>query len=267
MKSSWQMCVSCERYRTAIVRHDCVPTLAPTRPSDNWQHRLFYRTPTAPSSHTTPLLVGSTVCFTSEDVIWDLWYRARGIDKSMLALPAQWEVSPRIGLIQVPRCTAARRRKPKCASQKEACLFCANSGCRGTQCDPIATALSRSRQEPSPSGRTGSCRRAIHTPCQSRQCWDRSSWPTRALPHRRHICSTKVGPGPHISQSRRRRSQTWACWIARQSRKMFRAKPMPELMSPVWEPRIKAMPQLINLTMQPRSVSGFDLEWPCGPKA
>jgi hypothetical protein len=68
MKSSWQMCVSCERYRTAIVRHDCVPTLAPTRPSDNWQHRLFYRTPTAPSSHTTPLLVGSTVCFTSEDV-------------------------------------------------------------------------------------------------------------------------------------------------------------------------------------------------------
>jgi hypothetical protein len=67
--------------------------------------------------------------------------------------------------------------------------------------------------------------------------------------------------------ARRKRAKTWARWIARQSRKMFRAKPMPELMSPVWESRLRAMPQLINLTVQPRRVSGFDLEWPCSPKA
>src|SRR5271170_647640 len=71
-----------------------------------------------------PPLVGSTVCFASENVIWDLWYRARAIDISMLALPTRRKVSPRVGLFQVPRCTAAGRRKPKGASQKEACLFC-----------------------------------------------------------------------------------------------------------------------------------------------
>jgi radical SAM superfamily enzyme YgiQ (UPF0313 family) len=76
-----------------------------------------------------------------------------------------------------------------------------------------------------------------------------------------------AGTGISTDSARRKKAKTWARWIARQTRKMFRAKPMPELMSPVWEPRIKALPQLINLTMQPRSVSGFDLEWPCGPKA
>jgi radical SAM superfamily enzyme YgiQ (UPF0313 family) len=76
-----------------------------------------------------------------------------------------------------------------------------------------------------------------------------------------------AGTGISTDSARRKKAKTWARWIARQTRKMFRAKPMPELMSPVWEPRIKALPQLINLTMQPRSVSGFDLEWPCSPKA
>src|SRR5664279_5435893 len=35
--------------------------------------------------------------------------------------------------------------------------------------------------------------------------------------------------------ARRKKSKTWARWTARQCRKLFQAKPMPELQSPVWE--------------------------------
>jgi hypothetical protein len=39
---------------------------------------------------------------------------------------------------------------------------------------------------------------------------------------------------------------------------MFRAEPMPELMSPVWEPRVKTRSDLTQLSVQVQGVSGFD---------
>ena len=46
--------------------------------------------------------------------------------------------------------------------------------------------------------------------------------------------------------------------IAHQTRKLFRAEPMPELMSPVWKPRVKTRSDLTQLSIQVRGVSGFD---------
>ena len=47
-----------------------------------------------------------------------------------------------------------------------------------------------------------------------------------------------AGTGISTDSGRRRKAKTWARWIAGQTRKIFRAKPMPELMSPLWEPRV-----------------------------
>jgi hypothetical protein len=44
-----------------------------------------------------------------------------------------------------------------------------------------------------------------------------------------------AGTGISTDSARRRKSKTWARWTARHCRKLFRAKPMPELQSPVWE--------------------------------
>ena len=44
-----------------------------------------------------------------------------------------------------------------------------------------------------------------------------------------------AGTGISTDSSRRKKSKTWARWTARQCRKLFQAKPMPELQSPAWE--------------------------------
>jgi radical SAM superfamily enzyme YgiQ (UPF0313 family) len=44
-----------------------------------------------------------------------------------------------------------------------------------------------------------------------------------------------AGTGISTDSARRKKSKTWARWTARQCRKLFQAKPMPELRSPAWE--------------------------------
>jgi hypothetical protein len=44
-----------------------------------------------------------------------------------------------------------------------------------------------------------------------------------------------AGTGISTDSARRKRSKTWARWTARQCKKLFHAKPMPELLSPKWE--------------------------------
>lgn len=50
--------------------------------------------------------------------------------------------------------------------------------------------------------------------------------------------------GISTDSARRKKAKTSARWIARQTRKVFRAKPMPELMHPAWEPRPKSLTQV-----------------------
>lgn len=59
-----------------------------------------------------------------------------------------------------------------------------------------------------------------------------------------------AGTGISTDSARRKKAKTSARWIARQTRKIFQAKPMPELTSPAWEPRPKARPSLTQFTMQ-----------------
>jgi len=44
-----------------------------------------------------------------------------------------------------------------------------------------------------------------------------------------------AGTGISTDSARRRKSRTWARWTAGQCKKLFRAKPMPDLQSPAWE--------------------------------
>ncbi len=64
-----------------------------------------------------------------------------------------------------------------------------------------------------------------------------------------------AGTGISTDSARRRKANTSARWIARQTRKIFRATPMPQLASPVWAPRIKQQPKLTQLTTQTSSQS------------
>ena len=50
--------------------------------------------------------------------------------------------------------------------------------------------------------------------------------------------------GISTDSARRKKARTWARWTARQTRKVFRATPMPELTYPVWEPRPAHLTQL-----------------------
>jgi radical SAM superfamily enzyme YgiQ (UPF0313 family) len=45
-----------------------------------------------------------------------------------------------------------------------------------------------------------------------------------------------AGTGISSDSARRKKSRRWARWTARQCKRLFRAKPMPELESPKWEP-------------------------------
>jgi hypothetical protein len=44
-----------------------------------------------------------------------------------------------------------------------------------------------------------------------------------------------AGTGISTDSARRKKSKAWARWTARQCKKLFRAKPMPELASRTWE--------------------------------
>lgn len=44
-----------------------------------------------------------------------------------------------------------------------------------------------------------------------------------------------AGTGISTDSARRKKSKAWAKWTARQCKKLFQAKPMPELASPAWE--------------------------------
>jgi radical SAM superfamily enzyme YgiQ (UPF0313 family) len=59
-----------------------------------------------------------------------------------------------------------------------------------------------------------------------------------------------AGTGISTDSARRKKAKASARWIARQTRKIFQAKPMPELAAPVWEPRPKTRPTLTQLTNQ-----------------
>jgi radical SAM superfamily enzyme YgiQ (UPF0313 family) len=50
-----------------------------------------------------------------------------------------------------------------------------------------------------------------------------------------------AGTGISTDSARRQKAKSYARWIARQTRKVFQAKPMPELVGPVWEPRPKTL--------------------------
>ena len=50
-----------------------------------------------------------------------------------------------------------------------------------------------------------------------------------------------AGTGISTDSARRQKAKSSARWIARQTRKVFQAKPMPELLGPVWEPKPKAL--------------------------
>ncbi len=51
-----------------------------------------------------------------------------------------------------------------------------------------------------------------------------------------------AGTGISTDSARRKRAKTWARFTARHMRKLFHAKPMPELSSPRWAPRGDALP-------------------------
>ena len=53
--------------------------------------------------------------------------------------------------------------------------------------------------------------------------------------------------GISTDSARRRKAKTAARWIARHTRKLFHAKPMPNLAFPVWEPQDRSRPQLTQL--------------------
>jgi len=45
-----------------------------------------------------------------------------------------------------------------------------------------------------------------------------------------------AGTGISTDSARRKKSKKWARWTAKQCKKLFQAKPMPELQAPAWMP-------------------------------
>ncbi len=64
-----------------------------------------------------------------------------------------------------------------------------------------------------------------------------------------------AGTGISTDSARKKKAKTWARWTASQTRKIFRAKPMPELTYPEWQPRPKRIPQLTQLNVQASTIS------------
>ena len=59
-----------------------------------------------------------------------------------------------------------------------------------------------------------------------------------------------AGTGISTDSARRSKAKTTARWIAAKTRLLFVSKPMPELAYPVWAPRARTMPGLIQLSTQ-----------------
>ncbi|MDR3740724.1 MAG: radical SAM protein [Terracidiphilus sp.] len=64
-----------------------------------------------------------------------------------------------------------------------------------------------------------------------------------------------AGTGISTDSARRKKSKTWARWTARQCKRLFKAKPMPELSAPVW---ISASASLLPDVATIRSMSRVD---------
>lgn len=60
-----------------------------------------------------------------------------------------------------------------------------------------------------------------------------------------------AGTGISTDSARRKKAKKWARWTARQTRKVFRAKPMPELAYPNWKPRQPRLTQLTAASTKP----------------
>ena len=58
-----------------------------------------------------------------------------------------------------------------------------------------------------------------------------------------------AGTGISTDSARRKKAKTSARWIAAQTRKIFQAKPMPELRYPTWEPRAKRLTSLTSIAL------------------
>ena len=59
-----------------------------------------------------------------------------------------------------------------------------------------------------------------------------------------------AGTGISTDSARRKKAKTSARWIAKQTRRIFQSKPMPELMYPAWEPRTVRAKTLSGSTVQ-----------------
>lgn len=64
-----------------------------------------------------------------------------------------------------------------------------------------------------------------------------------------------AGTGISSDSARRNKSKSWARWTARQTRRIFKAKPMPELAHPVWEPRPSRLTQLTSISTNASRIS------------
>jgi len=64
-----------------------------------------------------------------------------------------------------------------------------------------------------------------------------------------------AGTGISTDSARRKKSKRWARWTARQCKKLFQARPMPELEGPKWELGMPDAPRL-RLKARMAEVSG-----------
>ena len=65
-----------------------------------------------------------------------------------------------------------------------------------------------------------------------------------------------AGTGISTDSARRKKSKRWARWTARQCKKLFQARPMPELEGPKWEIGMPALGQAAFEGVNVQVVSG-----------
>ncbi len=63
-----------------------------------------------------------------------------------------------------------------------------------------------------------------------------------------------AGTGISTDSARRKKAKTSARWMAAQTKRIFKAQPMPELQSPVWEPRPTRQTQLTSISASASSM-------------
>jgi hypothetical protein len=65
-----------------------------------------------------------------------------------------------------------------------------------------------------------------------------------------------AGTGISTDSARRKKSKSWARWTARQCKRLFEAKPMPELQSPAWQTAAAAAGSFSGIDF-PRAAAPF----------